>query len=342
VDGATVTRYTRDPTPAIEVAFNWNRQGQPTKGGGAGQGFTRLREIDGRLYLPDADPPYLGFRLSGYGIEGYVFVSDAHGRFARARHPRQLPPAPPTAERGGAAVLPHAYHVFDVAQFRGRVYASAGAHAPASGGASGALYVAQAEGQPWQPVAYYPDPPGKHVWRLTYLVSFRERLYAGVETFDAADLTDYVSFEAGSTGPTVTSRGVRAEQNAAPGGAATLRWYADGDRLFWIAAHQQGVTLQVSEDGIGWQLIALPPEAGRPLDVQRFRGALVILAEQGVFQLRGAKLKQVARIAAEPSPFELTDSYCPAPLAVLDDQLYAGGQRKGRLYRLDWPTAEAR
>ena len=56
-DGATITRYTpvapdagggRARSP-FHIAFDWNRPGQPTEGGGAGQGFLRVRSIGGRL-----------------------------------------------------------------------------------------------------------------------------------------------------------------------------------------------------------------------------------------------------------------------------------------------------
>jgi hypothetical protein len=341
IDGATVTRYTPGEAQPIKVAFDWNRRGQPTKGGGAGQGFLRLREIDGRLYLPDADPPYAGFGLSGKGVEGYVFVSDAQGKFARARPPKQLPPAAPTEERAGAAVLPYAYHVFDVTRFRGRIYASGGAYVR-GGGAPGALFVATDDASPWQPVAYYPDPPGSHVWRLTYLETFRERLYAGVETFDAQDTTDYVSFGGNAAGQHLTSSDARPEREAVAGGASTLRWRSVDGRLYWIAGHAGGITLQQSEDGARWQQLALPPEAGWPLDLVRFRGALVVLTERRLLQLHAGKLVEVARVDATPSPFELSDTYCPAPLAVFDGELYAGGQHKGQLYRLTWPRTTDR
>ncbi len=34
------------------------------------------------------------------------------------------------------------------------------------------------------------------------------------------------------------------------------------------------------------------------------------------------------------SPFEVSDFFCVAPLAVFKNELYAGGQRGGSLYRL--------
>jgi hypothetical protein len=39
-------------------------------------------------------------------------------------------------------------------------------------------------------------------------------------------------------------------------------------------------------------------------------------------------------VAKKKSPFEVSDFFCTAPLAVLSNVLYAGGQRGGTLYRL--------
>jgi hypothetical protein len=249
-----------------------------------------------------------------------------------------LPPAWPTEKEAGAAVLPYAYHVFDVARLHGRLYASGGAHA-SGGAAPGALFTAREKDWTWEPVAHFPNPPDRHVWRLTFMSVFGDRLYAGVETFASGDPTDYVSFSLKEGATVLDSADGRAEQNAVEGGASTLRWYVDDDRLFWIASHAYGVTLQVSRDGSDWEKVALPTDAGLPLDVIRFRGALVILTERRLLQLRDEQLIEIARVEEKNSPFRLDDLYCPAPLAVFDGELYAGGQRKGRLYRLTWPDS---
>ncbi|HEU4534270.1 MAG TPA: hypothetical protein VFS00_09130, partial [Polyangiaceae bacterium] len=73
-DGATITRYQPDDAKApFRVMLDWNRPGEPTRGGGAGQGFLRVHALGGRLFVPDADPPYGGFGLSDWGTEGFVF-----------------------------------------------------------------------------------------------------------------------------------------------------------------------------------------------------------------------------------------------------------------------------
>jgi hypothetical protein len=64
-DGATITRYRPTDAKPFSVAFDWNRRGEPTRGGGAGQGFLRVHAIDGRLHVADADPPYNGLGIVG-------------------------------------------------------------------------------------------------------------------------------------------------------------------------------------------------------------------------------------------------------------------------------------
>src|SRR6185369_14581080 len=51
IDGATITRFDpRDAKAPFQVAFDWNRPGEPTRNGGAGQGFLRVHAIGGRLW----------------------------------------------------------------------------------------------------------------------------------------------------------------------------------------------------------------------------------------------------------------------------------------------------
>jgi hypothetical protein len=54
------------------------------------------------------------------------------------------------------------------------------------------------------------------------------------------------------------------------GGNRTLRWYADGGKLYWIAAGREGTRLRVTEDGDTWRPIAFPKNAGVPTDVTRY------------------------------------------------------------------------
>ncbi len=375
-DGATITRY-RPPQPDADgdagpprspfaVAFDWNRPGEPTKGGGAGQGFVRVHAIGGRLFVPDADPPYGGLQLVDYGAEGYVFVSDENGKFAPPRAPHFKPPGPPelrpdadAGARPGAGVLPHAYHVLDVIRFRGALYASTGSVPPKEqawrGPSPGALHRASEDGARWTYETDYPFPWQNGVWRLTYMVRFKDRLYAGIQDYDRRDPNDFVYFapSAGDAGSTVLRH-----EDAHPtritrlGASGTLRWWVDTKvsphRLYWLAWTREGILLHVTTDGDQWRPILLPEEAGIPSDITRFRDAVVVLTERGLFRLHDdgtvklvAPVDEPAADAGVPnakkkskSPFEVSDFFCVAPLAVLNGVLYAGGQRGGALYRL--------
>jgi len=117
------------------------------------------------------------------------------------------------------------------------------------------------------------------------------------------------------------------------GGRSTLSWFSHERRLYWISAGPDGVVLAVSDNGQGWQILPLPAEAGAPLDLARFGSSLVVLTEHELFALDASgETTSLGRLEA-PSPFELSDHYCAAPLAVFQGELYAGGQRRGELYR---------
>ncbi len=343
VDGATITRYQPDDAKRpFTVAFDWNRFGEPTTGGGAGQGFLRVHAIHGRLFVPDADPPYAGFGISEPGTEGFVFVSDARGVFALPRAPAHRPPGPPLDGGAGAGVLPRAYHVLDAIEFRGRLYASTGSVPPKerawNGPSPGALHVANADMSRWTYEVDYPYPWERGVWRLGFLVRFKDRLYAGIQDYDGRDPHDYVYFAPSAGAAAITRDDAHAISVSSTNGTLTLRWYADRGRLYWIAWHRGvGVALRVTDDGDHWREIALPPTAGAPTDVVRYRDALVVLTERALVRLdgeRGEKATVIATIDAPKSPFVVDDAFCAAPLAVYRGDLYAGGQRDGTLFRL--------
>ena len=349
-DGATVTRYTPAPpsdaahakSSPFTVAFDWNRPGEPTEGGGAGQGFLRVRAIRGRLFVPDADPPHDGFGISEHGTEGYVFVSDAHGKFAKAAGTHFHPPDVPKPDGGaGASVLPRAYHVLDVIRFRGRLYASTGAVPPKErawrGPSPGALLVANDSMSRFTYEVDYPFPWQNGVWRLGFMVRFKDRLYAGIQDYDGREPNDYVVFSPDATSMVIRHEDVHPKRVTTTGAAQTLRWYTDGGKLYWITlarTRSAEGTLRVSDDGDTWREIPFPTDAGRPTDITRFRDALVVLTERGLFKLDGETPVPVATLADAKTPFELSDFFCAAPIAVFENALYAGSQRNGALYRL--------
>jgi hypothetical protein len=343
VDGATITRY-EHATNKLTVAFDWNRPGEPAGGGGAGQGFVRVHAFSGKLWVPDADPPYDGFGLVDQGTEGYVFVSDEHGVFAKA-----LNPAKPDDERTKkvhfrppktAIVIPRAYHDLDVIHFRGKVWASTGSVPPTEhawhGSSPGALNAldesppqsggATAANNRFAYVVGYPKDATSDVWRLTYMVRFKDKLYAGIQEYYPRETNDFVVFD----GEKLAGKRVTDD-----GGAETLRWYADRGSLYWITVDKDGSgKLRVTHDGESWSEIALPAAAGRPADVVRFRDGLVVLAERALFRLDDGALTPIATWD-DKKLFAVDDIFCAAPLAVYDGELYAGSQKDGALFRLE-------
>jgi hypothetical protein len=343
-DGATITKYTPGQERPFRVAFDWNRPGEPVKGGGAGQGFVRVHAIDGRLFVPDADPPYGGLQLVDWGTEGYVFSSDEKGSFPAARSPHFKPPA-------NVGVLPHAYHVLDVIKYRGQFFAATGSVPPKEqawrGHSPGALHRANADRTRWTYETDYPNPlRDDGVWRLTYMVRFKDRLYAGIQDYDGKDPNDFVYFTPSSR----TLETPLSHEDAHPtritraGASGTLRWWVDTQpkqhKLYWLAWTKQGILIYWTVDGDQWMPIDLPGDAGVPTDITRFRDAVVILTTNGLYRLNdNESVTQIAPVEMSKdkkpkSPFEVTDFFCTAPLAVLDNTLYAGSQRNGSLYRL--------
>jgi hypothetical protein len=368
-DGATITRYRIDddasagggnadggaPKGKFSIAFDWNRPGEPTKGGGAGQGFLRVHKLGGRLFVSDADPPYNGLSLVEYGTEGYVFVSDPNGKFASARMPGYKPPAAPDAAgKAGAGVLPRAYHVIDVARWDGALFASTGSVPPTErawhGPSPGALHRANESLSRWIYDVDYPFPYENGVWRLTFMTRFHDRLYAGIQDYDGREPNDYVYLTPSAPTPTPTSTSDggadlpanRARMHAVrvtdSGAAETLRWYVDKKkhRLYWLAWAHDGVHLRATDDGDTWRTIDLPADAGRPTDVKRWNDAIVVLTERALLRLDDdGTTTELVRITDKKTPFEVSDFFCVAPLGFYKGSLYAGGQRGGTLYRFD-------
>jgi len=334
--GATLTRYEPGAKTPFSLVFDWSRPGEPEKGGAGGQGFLRIRDIDGRFYVPDADPPYLGLGL-GFGVEGYVFVGDAQGRFPRARMPGHLPPKAPSSDAGGAILLPGAIHVLDVIRFRGKRYASTGALVPPKATASqspGTQFAEVAAPDRWDVAYTYPGAPGESAVRLGFMTRFKDRLYVAISPLYDVDRNDYVVIAPPPDASTISADWAKAVQATESGGSHTLRWYADRGKLYWITIGADGVALRVTEDGERWKRLALPPDAGRPTDILRAGEQLFVMAERALLVLEPGGFREVAVVEGKKSPFVLDDAYCAAPLVAFDGKLYTGDQKRGALWEL--------
>ena len=63
----------------------------------------------------------------------------------------------------------------------------------------------------------------------------------------------------------------------------------------------------------------------------------MVLTERRLFRLDGEKLTAVTELddrSDKKVPFVVNDYFCAPPLAVFRNELYAGGQRDGAIFRL--------
>jgi hypothetical protein len=158
------------------------------------------------------------------------------------------------------------------------------------------------------------------------MVRFRDKLYAGIQEYYPRETNDFVVFD----GDKLARKRV-----TDAGGAETLRWYADRGALYWIAIEKDGRgVIRSTRDGEAWTEVELPPNAGRPADIVRFRDGLVLLTERGLFAFDPPKLTPIATWE-DKKLFAVDDIYCAPPLAVYDGDLYAGSQKDGALMRLE-------
>ena len=255
LDGAAIFRL--EPDGSLEELFEWE-----------GQGFLRIAALGDRLLVPDADPPFhlLGYAFS-WDVEGYVFVSDAEGKF----------------DADWREVLPASYHVFDVARLAGgMLVASTGAYpegetAYVSEHAPAALFGDAGPDKPWRRLLEYPARNATGVSRFTWLLPLSDgALLAGIQT-SRADMPRAVRIEGLPDTPRVTeSTGLPDEP---------MRWFAWRDRIFALTSSERGrgptgrfprTVLHVSRDG-GRSFSPVPGAPQSPLALATLGEALYLL-----------------------------------------------------------------
>jgi hypothetical protein len=190
----------------------------------------------------------------------------------------------------------------------------------------------------WSRLTYvvgYPDDARADVWRLSFLVRFKDRLYAGIQEYSPRDPNDFVVFAPPPDATRIAAEHVHGARVTPSGGADTLRWYADRGTLYWIAVDRRtgAGRLYATRDGDAWNEIPLAG-AGRPSDIVRWKDALVVLAEKGLFHLREDGSVALLASAPDADTFAVDDILCAPPLAVYQGDLYAGASKAGALYRL--------
>ncbi len=334
LDGAHVDRY--DP-----AAGTWARMLDWDRGGAAGvthevggQGFTRLRVIDGRLWATDADAPaYGGFGLVEPGLEDYLFVSEPDGHF-RPLAAGDRPPA-------GTRVVTLSFHVLDVITYAGAVVATGGTvDATRAGGTRfpGGVFVGDVDAPVLRP-KFFPGaghPVG--VVRTTTAHRFRGRLYLGLQNNERRVRWDVVVLTGDPRAPSAPEPVLARLTDE--GGWITRRFASGGGRLFWIAARAGKGALFTSRDGVRFAPVPLPAGAGEPQDLLVAGDVRWLLTSTGLWRARGDD-DAFVRIADAPpdDPFGRGDSFCSAPLAAAAGALWAGSTRDGALYRVVSPAA---
>lgn len=329
LDGAHVDRY--DPaTSSWARVLDWDR------GGAAGvtheiggQGFTRLRVIDGRLWATDADAPaYGGFGLVEPGLEDYLFVSEPDGRF-RPLAAGNLPPA-------GTRVVTLSFHVLDVISYAGAVVATGGTvDATRAGGTRfpGGVFVGDVDAPVLRP-RFFPGaghPVG--VVRTTTAHRFGGRLYLGLQNNERRVRWDVAVLTGDPRAPSAPAPVLARLTDE--GGWITRRFASGGGRLFWIAARAGKGGVWASRDGVRFARIPLPAGAGEPQDLLVAGDTRWLLTSTGLWRARGDD-DTFVRVADVPpdDPFGRGNAFCSAPLAAAAGALWAGSTRDGALYRV--------
>lgn len=329
-DGAQIHSW--QPERGWKLEFDWDRGGAPgiTHEQG-GQGITRLRVIDDKLYATDADAPnFGGFGISGAPLEGYVFVADEKGFGVLADG--QLPPAE-------TLLVPLAFHVFDIIKFAGELVASGGTVSPPGSKSRypGGLFVITPEGQYWP--KYFPGAQSRAgVVRTTFMHRFRDRLYMGFQNNERRAGWDLGVLEGVPSADATLVLGRVTEE----GGWKTRQFASDQHKLYWVASTRKKPStssLFESADGLHFAEVSLAQGMGEAHDLLAYGGSLVLLADGGLYRRRGDGPFEQLLPAPEAAPFKRRDGFCTSPLVANPLGLFAGSTDGSGLY---WSKVESR
>lgn len=310
-----------------DLVLDWNRGGRPDEPyARGGEGFTRLRVLDGTIFAPDADSPGPeAFGVTDAWVENLVLRSRPDGSF------------PPLADKPqGALVQPWSFHAFDIIEYHGSWVISGGlaVRVPeAGGGYPAALWV----GQPGrEALALSHVFAGGHgVVRATYMHRFAGRLYIGLQNNQNRIPHDLAVI---SRDPTNADTPVELISITPGRGYRTRSMVSTETSLYWLGERRKNgpYALLRSDDGLRFQPVPLPDDTGAPQDmVISPDGQLYLLTRRGLWRSAGPDAP-FTRLASAPAsdPFGRYDGFCGARLIAVGDALIAGSLRDGSLYHL--------
>lgn len=273
-----------------------------------GQGFLRVYATEHGLLVPDADAAFGIEFFARLDVDGVVFTIDPDGGVSEE-------------------ILPAVYHVFDVAELDGRLYASTGAYVPGdlpyrSERAPAALLVRGPAGEPWQRVVEYPPreaQPGAGVIRFTYLFAHDHALLAGVSDWTAG--SHAVRIEGLPAAPRIT------RIDGLTGG--TRQWGSGGDGRIY---HLGDDTLSVSDDGgLTFEPVATPDAP------QGFvwTGTSLLVVAAGALWRSEDDVAFRAVLPANPALGVPASDLLAVPLVVYEQRLWTASARTGEIFEAE-------
>lgn len=325
--GARVHRFTATGPSrgSWELAFDWNRGGTPdAQWARGGEGFTRLRVIDDRLVVPDADSPGPeSFGASDAFVENLVLRSHPDGSFP------SLAVVPE-----GALIQPWSFHAFDAIRYRGLTVVSGGVVNP------------EPHATTRFPAGLWTGPPNARVLELsrifgegfgvvrsTYMHRFAGRLYIGLQNNQRRIRFDLAILSGAASDPTTPMELVRISKR---GGYVTRSFASDDSTLYWLGElprKKRGV-LYRSRDGARFEQLALPPNAGAPQDIVLAGDSAYLLTRNGLFVSRKEGDFELLAPAPPSDPFGKRNTLCGARMTPYGDHLVASSTRDGSLFQV--------